>query len=102
MAAERAYLVECGACGFLGSPELGHCAKCGYDGINPASDGAEWIKAAPVEEIRDELRELVERFTPRLPTAERSDRAEGVLRTRAGIADQLDEALASEPREEKT
>jgi hypothetical protein len=40
------YLVQCGECGFIGGPELGHCAKCGYDGIDPRSDGRFWV---PVE-----------------------------------------------------
>lgn len=90
--AERAYLVKCGQCRFLGVPDLGHCAKCGYDGVDPASEGAEWVKVAPIEAIRDELRELIERFRPTVHQSGR--RAEGVLRTREGIADQLDEALA--------
>src|SRR6185312_10928806 len=29
---EVVYLVRCGECGFLGGPDVGACAKCGYDG----------------------------------------------------------------------
>lgn len=51
---QRAYLVSCGSCGFLGASDLGFCARCGYDGIDPASEGSEWVR---VREARDRLRE---------------------------------------------
>jgi hypothetical protein len=61
----RVYVVRCGECGFIGGADLGHCAKCGYDGIAPASEG--WVavpdlpaickeaEAAALERVRERL-----------------------------------------------
>lgn len=94
----RGALARSGECGFLGAPDLGHCAKCYYDGFDPASDGAEWIKVGPLVELRDELNELVERFPPEPFHVDaldsRADRADGVRATRSGVVKRLDAILA--------
>lgn len=104
---ERAYLVRCGLCSYIGGPDLGHCAKCGYDGGfaegEPQNQGGEWIELAPLVALRDELRGLTKRFPPTPlqvdSLADRTDRANGVYETRKTLLDQLDALIAADKGE---
>lgn len=49
---EWLYLVRCGECGFVGGADDGCCAKCGYDGVDPASEGIEVIRTGLSEDER--------------------------------------------------
>jgi hypothetical protein len=95
---QRVYLVRCGLCGFISTPDLGSCAKCGYDGgfkpEEPQNEGTEWIRVAHYEE---KLREV---------EAERDEtqRRLNVLRhtTCARLCQERDAALKSMHEEEET
>ena len=89
---EFVYLVRCGECGFLGAADEGACARCGYDGVDPPSDGGDWVRvenvarieAAGAKDERERLREAVaaegERLVARAQTALETAWVSGTVR----------------------
>lgn len=44
------YLVRCGHCGFVGDATAGECVRCGYDGVDPPSEGLNLIPLTALHE----------------------------------------------------
>lgn len=103
MAAETAYLVRCGECGFIGDPEPGHCAKCGYDGIDPPSDGGVWVRLDLDDDARRGVLWALDNGEAALRTEKRSwpEPATSNLSHLKRGADVLRTALAALPQKEK-
>lgn len=92
---ERFYLVRCGECGFLSDASLGHCAKCGYDGFDPSSEGIEQVRYSDYEQALAEKDREIETLKVAWLDADEERIAESteVLAAATAKRQELEEAL---------